>query len=104
MATQSPMGRIIGINLAVMLAYAIAIKLLAAASGGNEEQLTFVILLGLAAGVHATVDLIVAAVLGLSGRRDPALAFLASAPLVLLVGAGVCFGGAAIDLGGGRGR
>ena len=105
MADRSPMGRIIGINLAVMLAYAIGIRVFVALEGGGEQQLAFVLFMALAVAADAAADLVVALVLGLQGERDKALAFLASAPLVLLVGTGACFGGAAVDLGGdGRGR
>lgn len=101
-ATTSPIGRIVGINLTVMLAYAVGLRVFAELSG-SEEQMTFVIFMALLTAAHAVVALVLALVLGLQGQRDRALGYLASAPLVLLIGTGVCFGGAAIDLGG-RGR
>lgn len=104
MSDRSPFGKIISINLIVLLAYAIAIKLFATLSGGGEEQMIYVILIGLASGAHVLLDLLLALILGLTGKRDASLAFLASAPLVLLIGAGVCFGGAAVDLGQTRSR
>lgn len=104
MSDRSPFGKIITINLLVLLAYAIAIKLFVTFSGGGEQEMTYVILIGLASGAHVLLDLLVALILGLAGKRDASLGFLASAPLVLLIGAGVCFGGAAIDLSGARSR
>ncbi len=104
MSERSPFNKIISVNLIVLLAYAIAIKLFATLSGGGEEQMTYVILIGLASGAHVLLDLLVALILGLAGKRDASLGFLASAPLVLLIGAGVCFGGAAVDLSGVRSR
>lgn len=104
MSQRSPFGTIITINLGVMFAYAIACKLFAAYSGGGEQEMFFVILMAMATGLHVVVALLAALFLKVGGKRDASLGFLASAPLVLLIGAGVCFGGAAIDISGARGR
>lgn len=102
MSEQSPFARVLTINLLVLLGYAIACKLFAAYSGGNEEQMFFVILMAMALALHVVVALLAALFLKVGGKRDASLGFLASALLVLLIGTGVCFGGAAIPINGHR--
>jgi hypothetical protein len=101
MSEASPFGKILGINLLVLLVYAIGLKVYAAATGADEA---FVVLMAFVLAVHVAVDLVMALALGLAGKRDAALGFLASAPLVLLVGFGACLGGSAIRLDGGSSR
>ncbi len=101
MREGSPFGKIIGINLLVLLIYSVGIKVLAVLQG-DSDPMGFTLLMALAIAAHASIDLLAALVLGIAGRRDAALGFLASAPLVLLVGGGMCFAGANIDVGGTR--
>lgn len=91
----SPFGKILGINVLVMLMAAIALKFYVVLSG-EGDQAVFPILMAFYVVAHCAVDLLIAIGLGLARRRAPALAFLGSAPLMLLIGFGVCFGGSKI--------
>jgi hypothetical protein len=98
MSEASPFGKIIGVNLLVLLAYSIGLKVLLVLQGDRNSE-GYVLLMALVLVLHFGFDLLVALGLGVAGRRDAALGFLASAPLVLLVGFGACFAGASIKLG-----
>lgn len=98
MSEGSPFGKILIGNLVALLLYAAGFKLYAVygepGRSGDADGFYVVMMLLFLIG-HVVGALVLAAGLGLAGKRDPALAFLASAPLVLLVGAGVCLAGAA---------
>ena len=98
MTQASPFGKIIGVNLLVLLAYSIGLKVVVVLQGERDSE-AFVLLMAFVLVLHFGLDLLVALVLGVAGKRDAALGFLASAPLVLLVGFGACFAGASIKLG-----
>ena len=97
MSERSPFGKVLTGNLVAMLVYAAAIKLYAVYGEpgrvGDADGF-YVIVLMLFLGAHVVGALVLALGLGLAGKRDPALAFLARAPLVLLIGFGVCLAGA----------
>jgi hypothetical protein len=103
MSVASPFGKIIGVNLLVLLIYSIGLKVTLVLLGDNYTE-GYVAFMAFILVIHVALDLLLALALGIAGKRDAALGFLASAPVVLLVGGGMCFAGAAIEVGGSRSR
>ena len=92
---MSSFGKIVGINLAVLLVYSIIIRVLSGSSTNGSDR-SMGILLGSAIAVffHLVLCLIIAVAEFLSGHRESGRRWLSAAVVVLLVGFSVCLGNA----------
>lgn len=86
--------KIAGINLLILLIYTIILPLLPSSPRERGYVILFVgcVLIGIQVGVN----LVAAIVLFILGKKGLALSFLATAPLILLVGFSTCFGSVAL--------
>ena len=92
---MNPIGRIAGINLAVLLIYSILIR--AASSGQNPgKSMGILMLSAIAVAFHVLVCLFVTAIMHGNKAKGLARAWLLSAGIVLLVGFSVCLGNASL--------
>ncbi|MBF9221070.1 hypothetical protein [Hymenobacter ruricola] len=89
---KTPFQRILGINLGIMLALAVALRLL---NRGRESDMGFVIMMALVLGVHLFVLLLAAL---FSKSSENTRAYWLSLLLVGLIGFGACLAGAAIRM------
>jgi threonine/homoserine/homoserine lactone efflux protein len=92
---MKPLKKIAGINLAVLFAYSILIRVV---SSGDEHGASMAILItsAFAVGIHVLICLVVTAIE--FGNKDKGLgrAWLLSSGIVLLVGFSTCLGNASL--------
>ena len=91
-------GKIVGINMAVLVAYSLLIRIIAYSDRGNSnDRVTSILLYSVfAVGVHVAACLLVMIISFATGKNDNGRAWLATTGAVLLVGFSVCLGNAAL--------
>ncbi len=91
-------GKIVGINLAILLAYSILIRLMVSIGGGgsNDRSMGIMLFSAFAVGVHLVVCLIFMIVAFSSADFARGRNWLATSATVLLVGFSVCLGNTAL--------
>jgi len=92
---MKPLKKIAGINLAVLFAYSVLIRVL---NGGGEHGGSMGILLmsAVVVGLHVLICLIVSAVTYGDKSKELGRAWLLSSGIVLLVGFSTCLGNASL--------
>jgi hypothetical protein len=89
--TSKTLGLVVGINLAVLLAYSVGMYFLG--TDGSSENLSFLIGMMVSIALHCVACLIASIVFFIIGRNNFALAFLLSTFVVGIVGFSLCYGG-----------
>ena len=93
---MKPLGKIAGINLAVLLVYSLLIRVLASGGGNQGRAIGILMFSAIAVGIHVIICLAFAS--AKSGGNDKALsrAWLATSGIVLLIGFSACLGNASL--------
>jgi hypothetical protein len=92
---MKPLKKIAGINLAVLFAYSILIRLIS--SGGTQSaSMGILIMSAFAVGIHVVICLLVTAVAYGNQSKESGRAWLLSSGIVLLVGFSTCLGNASL--------
>jgi hypothetical protein len=91
---MNPLKKIAGINLAVLFAYSVLIRILS--GGGSQAAMGILIMSAFAVGIHVLVCLIVTAAEYSKKTKDLGRAWLLSSGIVLLVGFSTCLGNTAL--------
>ncbi len=89
---MNDIGKIVGINLLVMLLYMILINV---TSLGQERQLAVLVFSAFAVGIHVAISIFVGIILFIQ-KNPKAKAFLLSAGIVLVIGFSSCLGSASL--------
>jgi hypothetical protein len=91
---MKPLKQIAGINLAVLLAYSVLIRVVN--SGGGQGSMGILIMSAFAVGIHVIICLLVTA--SEFANKDKVLgrAWLLSSGIILLVGFSTCLGNASL--------
>ncbi len=87
-------GKVIGINLAVVLVYSALIRLLTL--GSSQGSMGVVLLSALAVGLHTLICLVISLGSFLSRDKETGAAWLGTTAIVLVVGFSVCLGNASL--------
>jgi hypothetical protein len=87
-------GKVIGINLAVVLVYSALIRLLTL--GSSQGSMGVVLLSALAVGLHTLICLVVSLSSFLSRDKETGATWLGTTAIVLVVGFSVCLGNASL--------
>ncbi len=96
---MSPLGKVILINLGVLLAYMVVIFSVSMALGRNDAGITFGLIGLVASAIHALVALILAIINFSRQNTTQGAGFIISFAVVLLIGVSACFGGLAMSSG-----
>ncbi len=88
--------KIAGINLAVLLAYSIVIRIFSGGGGKQNESMGILIMSAFAVGIQVIICLLLAAVEYSNKSKESGRAWLLSSGIVLLVGFSTCLGNAAL--------
>ena len=88
--------RLVGINLIIMLAYSILIRLLNG-HGGQGSSLGILIFSAFAVGIHVFICLVIGLACYAGKNKEQGQAWLMSSGLVLLIGFSTCLGNAALS-------
>ena len=91
-------GKIAGINIALLLAYSVVIRIIAnsESKSSNDRSLSIVVFSAFVVGFHVAACLLIMIIAFATGRRESGQAWLATTGVVLLVGFSVCLGNAAL--------
>lgn len=90
-------GKIVGFNLAALVAYSLIIRALSVRSGShNDQSMDIAIASAIAVALHVIACLIVMIGAFASDRGDTGRTWLATAAVVLVVGFSVCLGNASL--------
>lgn len=93
------LGKIIGINLGILLAYTLVFFLFSyngSSSGDGYAGMGFAFGMMAAIAVHALVNLIIMIVKFVQGQREVGLSYLTSMFVVAIVGFSSCLGGSSL--------
>ncbi len=94
---MKPLGKIVMINLGVLLAYMVLLFTATALMGRSSDAgITFGLLALAFSAIHALVCLILAIVNFANKKTDQGAGFIISFAVILLIGISACFGGAAL--------
>jgi hypothetical protein len=85
-------GKIVGINIAILIAYTIILGATDLMTGGNQGYFLFGLMI--LPVIHAAIDFVLAIVYLVIGRQERGLGFLLSVLVVPLIGFSTCLGGA----------
>ncbi len=88
--------KIAGINLLVLLAYSVVIRLVSSGGGKQDTTMGILIMSAFAVGIHVFICLIVTAKAYANSSKDTGRAWLLSSGIVLLVGFSTCLGNASL--------
>ena len=91
---MKPLKKIAGINLAVLFAYSVLIRVLN--RGDSQAGMGILVMSAFAVGVHVLVCLIAAAAEYAKKTKELGRAWLLSSGIVLLVGFSTCLGNASL--------
>jgi len=89
-------GKVIGINLGLLLLYSLAIRVVSQAKGSYDSQTSILIFSMIAIIIHVVASFVTAIVLYIAGKTKLANSVLLSTAITLIVGFGVCWGNASI--------
>ena len=92
---MNSLKKIVGINLAVLLAYSILIRV-SSRGGGQDVGMGILIMSAFAVGFHVIICLIVMAMHFANRDKTLGRAWLLSSGIVLLVGFSTCLGNASL--------
>ena len=88
--------KIAGINLLVLLAYSIVIRLVYVGDGKHDASMGILIMSAFAVGIHVLACLIVTGAEFANKSKETGRAWLLSSGIVLLVGFSTCLGNASL--------
>lgn len=89
-------GKIVGINVGILLLYSLVIRLLSGGGSHSDGSMGILIMSAYVVGAHVVVCGLVSLFLFGGSDREKARAWLATTGIVLLVGFSVCLGNAAL--------
>jgi hypothetical protein len=93
---MKPLKKIAGINLLVLLAYSILIRVLSSGGGKQGAAMGILIMSAFAVGIHVIICLLVTVVEYGNRSKEVGRAWLLSSGIVLLVGFSTCLGNASL--------
>lgn len=88
--------KVAGINLLVLLAYSIIIRVLSSGGGAQGAAAGILIMSAFAVGIHVFICLIVTGIEYTNKSKESGRAWLLSSGIVLLVGFSTCLGNASL--------
>jgi hypothetical protein len=92
---MKPLKKIAGINLAVLFAYSVLIRVLSG-GGGQGAAMGILLFSAVVVGLHVLICLIVTAATYADKSKELGRAWLLSSGIVLLVGFSTCLGNASL--------
>ena len=93
---MKPLKKIAGINLLVLLAYSIIIRVLSSGGGAQGGAAGILIMSAFAVGIHVIICLLVTGIEYANRSKETGRAWLLSSGIVLLVGFSTCLGNASL--------
>lgn len=90
---MKPLKKILGINLAILLAYSILIRI-ANSNEGSGKSLGILVMSAFVVGIHVIISLIVAGTTYKRENKELSRAWILNTGIVLLVGFSTCLGNA----------
>ncbi|HXB11003.1 MAG TPA: hypothetical protein VNZ45_03375 [Bacteroidia bacterium] len=88
---MKPLNKVVTINLLILLAYSLIIRLVV---GRDEKSLGILLTSALIIFCHIFILILAGLILQASGKKELGRAFLLSSVFVLVIGFGVCWGNA----------